>query len=415
MARDAGRTRRAWRSTSGDAGRSRGWIFLAAVAVAVVAAGGLWLLRPGDADVVSTGAGPSTSVGTDADPAPSTTTSTSPSPASSEPAAAYDVVELATLGGDTAWADDVNASGQVVGTSTTAGSVPGEPRFEAFLWDPATRVVQGLGAAGTVSGDSTATAINDSGVVVGWSGSFDCTVPVQCRATRWDTATGQVDDLGTLAGESTALDVGSTALGINATGEIVGQSTTVDGEHHAFLWEPETRTMRDLGTLGGAHSEAHAINDRGEVTGFSMTADGRMHAFVWTAESGMIDLGTGGDVSEGIDPGAIDAAGTVVGTHRDGSSGFIWRHDGRGFQDLGEVVPRDIGDAGLVVGARVGQGASSVTPVAVSARSGALVDLPGVDGFPQGSAAAVNDVGVVVGSVADGSSSLAVVWFPVDD
>ena len=120
-------------------------------------------------------------------------------------------------------------------------------------------------------------------------------------------------------------------------------------------------------------------------------------------------------MSEGIDPGAIDAAGTVVGTHRDGSSGFIWWHDGRGFQDLGEVVPRDIGDAGLVVGARVGQGASSVTPVAVSARSGALVDLPGVDGFPQGSAAAVNDVGVVVGSVADGSSSLAVVWFPVDD
>ena len=37
----------------------------------------------------------------------------------------------------------------------------------------------------------------------------------------------------------------------------------------------------DLGTLGGATSEAHGINNRGEVVGWAQDAGGHTQAFQW--------------------------------------------------------------------------------------------------------------------------------------
>ena len=73
-------------------------------------------------------------------------------------------------------------------------------------------------------------------------------------------------DLGTLGGTF------SEAVAVNASGQVVGDSTTAaPGERHAFSW---TRAggMVDLGTLGGSFSFAAAVNDGGQVVGSSAIA-----------------------------------------------------------------------------------------------------------------------------------------------
>ena len=57
---------------------------------------------------------------------------------------------------------------------------------------------------------------------------------------------GTRTDLGTLGGGTSA------AYGINAAGQVVGESATSGPGTHAFLYSGGT--MTDLGTLGGTHS-----------------------------------------------------------------------------------------------------------------------------------------------------------------
>ena len=45
--------------------------------------------------------------------------------------------------------------------------------------------------------------------------------------------------------------------------------------------QPQGHGMIDLGTLGGAISEAYAINDQGQIVGYSHDASGVMRAFLW--------------------------------------------------------------------------------------------------------------------------------------
>jgi probable HAF family extracellular repeat protein len=85
-------------------------------------------------------------------------------------------------------------------------------------------------------------------------------------------------DLGTLGGAYMLPAGGRQSL--NDKGQVVGDSTTAEGEWRAVLWQRGSFT--ELGTLpGGAASSAVGVNQAGHVVGISGTASGEFHAFLW--------------------------------------------------------------------------------------------------------------------------------------
>src|SRR4051812_30684197 len=104
----------------------------------------------------------------------------------------------------------------------------------------------------------------------------------------------EVVDLGTLGGAS------SQAYGINQSGKVVGAAAVASGALHAFLYS--NGSMTDLGTLGGGTSSiAKAINDSGVVVGVANNTS----AFRW--EAGPL---TG--IPGQSDATAINSAGQIV-------------------------------------------------------------------------------------------------------
>jgi len=153
---------------------------------------------------------------------------------------------------------------------------------------------------------------------------------------------GSVRDLGTLPGSGEF----SRANGINALGQVVGFSgEKFDGEGaRAFIMETSGKylaRMVDLGTLGGQYAQAWGINDSGFVTGNSQTKGALglvTHAFLWDQGTGMLDLGTlDGDFSYGT---FINGNNHVVGystIDKENDRVHAFLHNGKEMLDLGSL------------------------------------------------------------------------------
>jgi probable HAF family extracellular repeat protein len=211
--------------------------------------------------------------------------------------------DLGTLPGDRfSFGNGINDSGQVVGSAEPIAVGLGH----AFLWD----AVNGMQDLGTLPGgrNSIANAINNNGQVVGWSSIADGST----HAFLWDASNG-MQDLGTLPGG----DGSSFAHGINDSGQVVGISGSSNGR--AFLWDA-VNGMQDLGTLpGGRSANANGINSTGQVVGESERFDPDLghyvyDAFIWQngTMTDLNDLSAGSDLIL-EDASAINNAGQIVG------------------------------------------------------------------------------------------------------
>jgi probable HAF family extracellular repeat protein len=126
---------------------------------------------------------------------------------------------------------------------------------------------------GTFGGDNGfAEHINDAGEV---TGSADFPGDQIHHAALWRN--GTLTDLGTVD-----RDPCSRAYGINATGQIVGGSSSCIAFLHAFLWENGGPAI-DLNSLvapgtGLNLTQANFINDRGEIAAVGTLPNGDQRA-----------------------------------------------------------------------------------------------------------------------------------------
>src|SRR5579884_4216029 len=139
------------------------------------------------------------------------------------------MTDLGTIAGDYSIAAHINHAGQVVGWSTVPGGQYYWYPVHAFVWQNGKMTDLGTLSGGTASD---ASAINASGVIVGSS-----TTPPQglynyrtIRAVAW--VNEAIQDLGTLGG------AGSIAFDINDAGQIVGSADTTTVNNQPNFWQP---------------------------------------------------------------------------------------------------------------------------------------------------------------------------------
>jgi probable HAF family extracellular repeat protein len=315
-------------------------------------------------------------------------------------AADYAVTDLGTLGGSESFAQGINEAGMVTGES----DIPGDETRHAFLYSGGTMI--DVGTLGVPTHFSFGAAINDAGQVVGESSTWR-DVPSLPHAFLYSG--GTLTDLGTGGTRSAA-------FGINAAGQIVGDTENPNGSTHAFLHSGGT--VIDLGTLGGGRSNARAINAAGHIVGYSDTLNGGDHAFLYR-DGTMIDLGTlGGGTNTSVAYG-INGAGQIVGVSSTDPGLHAFLHSGGTMIDLGTLGGRHstafaINDTGQIVGQSDIAGMAATHAFLYS--GGTMTDLNAVvpAGVTVTSAKGINSAGQIaaVGTTGAGTEAHALILTP---
>jgi probable HAF family extracellular repeat protein len=196
----------------------------------------------------------------------------------------------------------------------------------------------------------TAYGVNASGQVIGNS------LNSSGIAAGFIFRNGTLTDLGNLGG-----DDGTSAAAINRLGQVVGYSYDQAGDFLAFLWR--NGKMKSLGTLGGAWSQAYGINDAGQITGSAYLANNLgPHVFLFS-KGKMTDLDSRSSslTSWGF---GINKTGVIVGQMQVPGGQFVTYHamiiTNGAMKDLNKLIPAGSGwvlgtasginDAGQIVG-----------------------------------------------------------------
>jgi probable HAF family extracellular repeat protein len=255
------------------------------------------------------------------------------------------ITDLGTLpdGGYESSATAVNSHGVVVGLATNTTPDPNSMvgtgyQTRAFRWDE----VHGMQDLGTLGGtDAEALLENDHGEIVGVSYT-NSTPSTSCNSLPLTTGTflwkdGRMRSLGNLGGTCTYPTY------LSDQGKVLGGSTLPgDTAQHPFLWPGKDGKMEDLGTLGGTIGASWGINQRGEIAGWASTAgDQTDHAFLWR-NGKMMDLGTvAGDQNSYAF--SINSKGQVIGlSFGTTDRGFLWENGGP-MVDLNALIsPSDL-------------------------------------------------------------------------
>lgn len=250
----------------------------------------------------------------------------------------HKIIDLGTLGGYASSVGFVNDSGEVVGSALN--SVAEDPAVASFFlgdWDAAQQSRAFLWRHGTMldlgtlgGNDAAATFITEDGMVIGYSSTGnkinDATGLPTTHPFIWRN--GYMQDLGSLGGSFSI--PGTPTFGpwgriANQHGQVVGTSYLAgDAAWHAFLWSKGH--MIDLGTLGGATSEAVSINELGQVVGRARVTDSPVvrHPVLW--EKGhIVDLGTQAPCTSGSAKG-INTHGQIVGSLTVCGAGRMYAH-----------------------------------------------------------------------------------------
>lgn len=303
----------------------------------------------------------------------------------------YTITDLGTLGGSTSIGFGINSSGQITGSSATAG----DTTRHAFLYSGGT-----MKDLGTLGGNlSEGAGINDAGQVTGDS---DITGDQGSHAFLYSG--GTMTDLGVLPG-------GNYSFGsaINASGQVTGGSDVGvvggDRRQHAVLYSGGT--MTDLEGLGGDISFGSGINASGEICGTSLVPGDIYFEGFLTGPSGFFDLGALG--GRGSFANGINASGQVTGNAATVSSGdHAFLYSAGVMTDLGTLngginsVGVGINDSGQIVGlSMVGTTFPFVFHSFLYGPDTGMVDLNNLiqsgSGWTQIEAIAINNAGQITG------------------
>ncbi|MDT8431209.1 MAG: fibronectin type III domain-containing protein [Bacteroidales bacterium] len=288
----------------------------------------------------------------------------------------------------------INNNGEISGEALMPNGT-----YMPFFWRNDTII--SLGPVIPAANWTVPTAMNDSGVVVGWARYASIFSAGFEKAFSWKSdVLGR--NLGTLGGEiyiPSYNRVTSRAIDVNNQGQIVGYSpAAIDSQaiQHGFIWE--NGHMRDLDS--SRVLSPIAINDNGHV----LVTEGGTAAklMVWNSPGSTKTIGTlGGPRSNGKD---ITENGFVYGSSQtdhvscNGSyseHAFIW--NGNDIIDLGTMggensMALDMNNNGQVVGeAELFNGQKH----AFIWQNGIMIDL-NPDGYDESTAIKINELGQVI-------------------
>ena len=296
-------------------------------------------------------------------------------PAAPAGAAAYQVIDLGTLGGASSGAIDLNDAGAAVGWSRTANG-----QVHAVVWR-AGRIVD----IGTLGGPgSRATSISNTFAVVG-TASVAAGQPQ--HGFLWRANQGAMHNLGI-----------PLPVRIGDTGAIIGNATTAAGELVAAYRSQHGWVRLPLRGFDGSHGED--VNDAGTAVGTLFDDPHGSAPFVY--ENGVLTILPSVQTASETSADAINDAGQIAGQTFDPLGIVLW--DGVSWQPVAtpalvEPEIHDMNDCGQIVGAH--HPVVFFKPHAFLIANGVGVDLnsqiPAGSGWRLGTATAINDAGEIAG------------------